>query len=397
VTVKDADVARALDPLFGADYTTACARLRALPGGVHVEELPDGDRVWIAGRCDDVKSLLADPRLSLNKRNARNGYEGFGLPPALDANLVNLDGADHARLRRLVASAFTARRVEAQRERVQAVAHRLIDAFPRTGQFDLIPAYAEPLPVTVIGDLLGVPEELGAELRTHTRAFYAPGRYGPPDLAATMKAIVALLTELIRIKREQPADDLVSAMIAARDGQDRLSEDELLSLAFLILFAGYENTVHAIGAAVARALTHPDQACAIRTAPQSEDAAATGFVEHVLRHEQPMVTALRRFAVDDVEIGGQVIRTGDTVYPSIAAANEDPDATGPHLTFGHGPHYCLGASLARLEIHTALWTLLHRLPDLALAHPTGHLAWRFDHRQHTLTALPVTVTAQPTR
>jgi cytochrome P450 len=360
---------------------------------MHVEQLPDGDRVWIAGSYEHVKNLLADPRLTLNKRYARNGYEGFGLPPALDANLVNLDGPDHARLRRLVASAFTTRRVDALRDRVQAVANRLIDAFPCAGQVDLVSAYAEPLPVTVIGDLLGVPEDLGAELRSHTRNFYSPGKYGPPDLAATMTAIVTLLTELIHAKREQPADDLISAMIAARDGEDRLTENELLSLAFLILFAGYENSVHTISAAIARLLTHPNEASPIHTEPSPWGDALTPFVDDTLRRDQPLVTALRRFAVEDIEVDGHLIRTGDTVYPSIAAANDDPDADGPLLTFGHGPHYCLGASLARLEIRVAIWTLLNRLPDLRLAIPAEQLIWRFDHRQRALTALPVTFTA----
>jgi cytochrome P450 len=308
-----------------------------------------------------------------------------------------MDGADHARLRRLVAAAFTARRVEAQSNRVRAVANQLIDGFPRTGRVDLVPAYAEPLPVAVIGTLLGVPDDLGTELRDHTRNFYAPGRYGPPDLAATMDGIVALLTALIRAKRDHPSDDLVSAMVAARDGDDdgdRLTEDELLSLAFLILFAGYENSVHVISAAIARALADPDTARLLRAQPSPHTDAMSAFTEHVLRIDQPMVTALRRFAVEDVEVGGHTIRAGDVVYPSLAAANADPDADGPHLTFGHGPHYCLGAALARLEIRTAVWTLLHRLPDLALALalPADRLIWRSDHRQRALTALPVTYT-----
>jgi cytochrome P450 len=364
---------------------------------VHVEQLPDGDQVWVATRYQDVKNLLADSRLSLSKRHARTGYEGFGLPPALDANLANVDGADHTRLRRLISSAFTARRIDAQREHIQAVADRLIDGFAHTGQVDLVTAYAEPLPVTIIGDLLGVPADLGNELRSHTRNFFAPGKYGPPDLAGDMGAIVALLTGLIREKREQPGDDLVSAMVAARDGQDSLSEDELLSLAFVLLFAGYENSVHTISAAVAHILTHAEDADAIRAEPTPWGETMTALVERALSRDQPLVTALRRFAVEDIEVGGRTIRKGDTVFLSIATANDDPDADGPHLTFGHGPHFCLGAQLARLEFRIAIWTLIHRLPDLSLAVPADRLAWRFDHRQRALTALPVTFTAQPIR
>lgn len=396
MTVKDADVAQALNPLFGTDPATAGPRLRSLPGGMHVEELPDGARLWIATRYQDVKKLLADPRLSLNKRHARTGFEGFGLPPALDANLANVDGQDHTRLRRLVSSAFTPRRIDAQRDYIQSVAHDLIDRFAHAGHADLVTQYAEPLPVTVIGHLLGVPEDLGTELRSHTRNFFAPGKYGPPDLAGDMRAIVALLTGLVHDKRSHPADDLLSAMVAARDGHDRLTEEELLSLAFVLLFAGYENSVHTISAAAAHLLTHPDDAQAIYAEPTPWGRTMTEFVETALRRDQPLVTALRRFAVEDIEIAGHVIRKGDTVYLAIATANDDPDADGPHLTFGHGPHYCLGARLARLEIQAALWTLLHRLPDLHLDAPADQLTWRYDHRQRALTALPVAFTPRPT-
>jgi hypothetical protein len=399
VTIKDADIARALSPVLADDAAAVAARLHALPDGVYCAELPNGARVWVVSRYDDVKALLADPGLALDKRASRAGYQGFGMPPALEANLLNLDGADHARLRRLVTGAFTARRVDALRDRIQDTSDALIDELskgqPDSGQVDLLETYAAPLPIAVICELLGVPPEQGAILRSCTQVLLAPGKFGPADLAATLGRIVKLLGGLIAAKRDAPADDLLSAMIAARDGDDRFSEDELLSLAFLILFAGYENSVHLITAATARLLTHPEQAAALRAEPSAHTPAVQQLVEEFLRYDQPSTAAIRRFPLDDIRIGDTVIPAGDTVLLAHSAAHYDPEAGSGHLAFGHGPHYCLGAPLARLEARIALWTLFHRLPDLALAVPEQDLTWKADHRQRVLTALPVTLTAQP--
>lgn len=396
MTVKDADIARALIPVLSGNPSAMAERLHAQSGGVYCATLPGGAHVWVISRHDDVKRLLADPRLALNKRHSRTGYQGFGLPPALDANLLNLDGADHARLRRLVTAAFTARRIDQLRDRIQDTGNALIDALPATGTVDLVAAYAAPLPVAVICDLLGVPADQGSTLRECTQVLFAPGKYGPGDLAAALGRILTLLTELIAAKRDAPSDDLLTAMIAAHDGEDRLSADELLSLAFLILFAGYENSVHLISAAVARALTEPQLAAAIRAEPDPHTEAMGQIIERFLRYDQPATTAIRRFPTEDIKLGGTVIPAGDTVLLATAAANHDPAADGGHLTFGHGAHYCLGAPLARLEARIATWTLLHRLPDLTLAVPYAELTWKSDHRQHALTALPVTLTPQPT-
>ena len=209
-----------------------------------------------------------------------------------------------------------------------------------------------------------------------------------------MGRIVALLGALIAAKRERPADDLLSAMIAARDGQDRLSEDELLSLAFLILFAGYENSVHLVSAAVARLLARPDDAAALRAEPNPHTDPMRRAVEGFLRSDQPGTTAIRRFPVRDVRVGDTVIPAGDTVLLAVDAANQGADdGSGGHLSFGRGPHYCLGAPLARLEARIAVWTLLNRVPDLALAVPYADLTWKNDHRQRALTELPVRYTA----
>lgn len=395
MTVKDVDIARALIPVLSGDPAATAERLLAEPDGVHCEPLPGGARIWIVSRHEDVKRLLADPRLALDKRRSGDGYQGFGLPPALDSNLLNLDGSDHARLRRLVTSAFTARRVDALQERIQATSESLIDALPDTGRADLVAAYAAPLPVAVICALLGVPGDQGETLRGCTQVLLSPGRFGPGELAVTVGRIIRLLTELITAKRELPADDLLCAMIAARDGQDRLSEDELLSLAFLILFAGYENSVHLISAAAARLLADPDQAAVIRAQPSPHTAEMQQAVEGFLRYDQPVTNAIRRFPTEDLRIGRTLIPAGETVMLAISAANHDPAGSDSHLSFGHGPHHCLGAPLARLETRIALWTLLRRLPDLALAVPYADLPWKSDHRQHALTELPVTFTPKP--
>ncbi len=377
------------------------ARLHALPDGVYCAELPDGARVWVVSRYDDVKALLADPGLALDKRASRAGYQGFSAS-ALEANLLNLDGADHARLRRLRSPApITARRVDALQDRIQDTSDALIDELskgqPDSGQVDLLETYAAPLPIAVICELLGVPPEQGATLRSCTQVLLAPGKFGPADLAATLGRIVKLLGGLIAAKRDAPADDLLSAMIAARDGDDRFSEDELLSLAFLILFAGYENSVHLITAATARLLTHPEQAAALRAEPSPHTPAVQQLVEEFLRYDQPSTAAIRRPARRHPDRRPHVIPAGDTVLLAHSAAHYDPAPGSGHLAFGHGPHYCLGAPLARLEARIALWTLFHRLPDLALAVPEQDLTWKADHRQRVLTALPVTLTAQPVR
>lgn len=395
MTIRDVDLARALHPSLAGEPDSVAEHLHALPGGVQCTTLPGGERVWVLSRYEDVRQLLADPRLALDKRHSRAGYQGFGLPPALEANLLNLDGADHARIRRLVTSAFTARRTEQQRERIQATADALIDALPRDGNADLIETYCAPLPIAVISELLGIPSEQGAALRAATQVMLAPNRFGPDDLAKTIGHIVRLLAGLIAIKRQQPGDDLLDAMIAARDGEDRLSEDELLSLAFLLLSAGYENVVHLISGSLARLLTEPDLAATVRAQPDPQTPEMDRLLDEHLRRDMPVTTAFRRFPTEDVEIGDTLIPAGDTVMLALSAANRDPAADGAHLTFGHGAHYCLGAPLARLEARIAIWTLLNRLPDLALAVPHAQLPWKSDYRQHALTALPVTYTPPP--
>jgi cytochrome P450 len=371
-------------PALAADRSAFYARLRdAAP--VHRVTLPDGSPVWLVTRYADVRAGLADARLSLSKQHAR-GWKGFALPPALDANLLNMDPPDHARLRRLVSQAFTPRRVEGLRGRVQAVTEELLDALAPAREADLIAAFAAPLPVTVICDLLGIPLADRVDFRAWTNALLTPDPAQPSQSHEAMSNMVRFLTETLRRKRAEPADDLLSAMIAARDEGDRLTEDELTSLAFLTLFAGYENSVHLIGNGAFALLRQPERLAAVRAKPELVD----DVVEEVLRDDGPTEVAVRRFPIEDITIGGVAIPAGETVMLSLASANSDPSADGGHLAFGHGIHYCLGAPLARMEAQLAIAALVRRFPELALAVPAEQVRWQPSCRTRGLQELPVT-------
>ncbi|MEV5150127.1 cytochrome P450 [Streptomyces sp. NPDC052727] len=367
-------------------------------GPVHRITGTDGLPAWLVTRYDDVRQALADPRLSLDKRNATpGGYRGMALPPALDANLLNMDPPDHTRIRRMVSQAFTPRHVEGLRVPIERAADRLLDSLSGQDEADLIPSYAAPLPIIVICDLLGVPQDHRPDFRAWTDALVAPDPTRPDRAREAVASLLSFFTRLIADKRAHPADDLLSALIAVRDQEDRLSEDELMSLAFLILVAGYENTVHLIGNAVAALLSHPDQLAALRADPAALDRA----VEELARYDGPVPLAIRRFPTEDIVIGGVTVPAGETVLLSLAAAHRDPrrftdpdrldigrDAAG-HLALGHGIHYCLGAPLARMETGIALTALFDRFPGLALAVPPQELRRRPSMRSRGLIALPV--------
>ncbi|MBZ4018040.1 cytochrome P450 family protein [Streptomyces purpurogeneiscleroticus] len=374
-------------------------------GPVHRITGPDGQPAWLVTRYADVRSGLADPLLSLDKRNSSTGYRGFSLPPALDSNLLNMDPPDHTRVRRLVAKAFTPGRVDKLRAPVAKVAHDLLDAIEAKGRADLLADFAGPLPIIVICDLLGIPERDRLDFRAWSDALITPDPARPEAAKEAVGAMLRFYTGLIATKRAEPGDDLLSDLIAVRDepdgdggvAGDRLSEDELTSLAFLILLAGYENTVHLIGNSVLALLDHPELLAELRADPARLPAA----VEELARFDGPAPLAIRRFPLEDIEIGGVRIPAGESVLLSLAAANRDPERfTDPtkldphrenfgHLALGHGIHYCLGAPLARMETQTALDAVIQRFPGLRLDVPREEMQWRRSIRARGLISLPV--------
>jgi cytochrome P450 len=395
--------------LFGpADAGARHAAYAALAatGPVHRITLPNGMPAWLVTGYDAVRATLTDPRLIKNP--GPTPLEGL-LPPAVNAamnsDLLHNDPPDHTRLRRLVSGAFTRRRVDALAPRIQQIADGLLDdltgALAEHGEADLIAAFAYPLPITVIGELLGVPAHDQAGFRrwsTTVAGGAAADRQAWVDAAT---ALIGFVRELVAAKRARPADDLMSALVAARDGADRLTEDELTSMVFLLLVAGHETTVNLIGNGMYTLLTHPDRHALLLAEPERLPAT----IEELLRFDGPVQVATFRWTSVPVQIGDTVIPAGEVVIPGLLAANRDPAAVADpdvfdptreasasvHLAFGHGVHHCLGAALARLEGRVALGSLLARLPDLRLAVPVAELRWRPSVLMHGLACLPVAV------
>jgi cytochrome P450 len=315
--------------------------------------------------------------------------------------MLSVDGTEHARLRRLVGAAFTARRVAALAPRIQQIADGLLDAMDAAVEgaepVELIGAFAAPLPMSVICELIGVPEEDRADYRRWSEILIAGGFADPGTYATVVKEEVEYARALVERKRREPADDLLSALVAVRDSGDLLTDDELTSMMFLLTVAGHETTVNLIGNGVLALATHPEQAARLRAEP----ALMASAVEELLRYEGPVQVPFPLLATATVEIGGVEIAAGDIVVPALLSANRDPGHTpdpdtldlgrspNSHVAFGHGIHHCLGAPLARLEGRIALTALLERYPDLRLATPPDDLTWRPNVIIHGLTALTV--------
>lgn len=372
------------------------ARLRETEPVARVA-LPSGDPVWLLTRFDDVKRTLLDPRFgraALTEPGAPQ-ISAVPLPPEL---MFLTDPPVHTRLRGQVNRGFTQRRSEQLRPRVQEVTDELIDRMLEQGPpADLIDALAYPMPVAVICELVGVAPESREPLRHWTERLLTVDAYPPEEVLAAYQQVIAYFTELIAAKRREPADDLLSMLVTA-DGDDPLSDTELLVMAMQVLLAGYPTTMVTLSSSVAMLLDHPDQLELLRKDPDLLEPA----VEELLRLNPPMDNIeMIRVASEDVELSGTTIRAGEAVIPCVASAHRDPrrfadperfDITrtgNAHIALGAGPHYCLGAALARIEMQVAIETLVRRFPTLRPAVPESELTWKTGLLGLEMDALPV--------
>ncbi|MFB9235123.1 cytochrome P450 [Plantactinospora siamensis] len=383
------------DPAHRADPYPVYRRLRER---APVFRTPRGH--WLISGYHDCSSVFRDPRFghgttTLRNNTFRRPVGGRSLP------FILLDPPEHTRLRSLVSRAFTPRTVAAMGERIQEIVDGMIDVALERGRADIIADLGYPLPATVISELLGVPagdrEAIKELSRLVARGVDPDFRHTPEELRRRAEAFTTFdgyFRELLAHRRREPADDLLSELVAVRDGDGRLTEEELLTTCILLYVAGHETTMDLIGNGTLALLRHPDQLARLRADP----GLIASAVEELLRFDPPTQLS-RRTALADAEVGGQAIRAGEQVVLLRGAANRDPAVfpdpdrldlgrrNNRHLSFDGGIHFCLGAALARLEGQIALGTLVRRVPHLRLA--GAELTYRDNLVIRGLAALPV--------
>jgi cytochrome P450 len=361
-------------------------------GAVHAVTLADGHDAWLIVGYAEARAALNDPRLSKDMQAALASGDDVvaeGLPgPAFARHMLVVDPPDHTRLRRLVAAAFSVRRIESLRPHIQAIVDELLDGIAANGPdsvVDLVSSFAFPVPFTVICELLGIPAHERASFGRALTVLLNPTATAEEYELAKQASdtVVAYLGGLVEAKQREPDDALVSALIDARDGDECLDQEELLSTIFQLIVAGHDTTATLIGNSVVALLGNPDQLARFR----SDGTNIADAVEELLRYDAPVPHSTFRYAREPIEIAGVTIPEGAQVIINLAAANRDarhypnselldidrPDSR--HLGFGHGIHFCLGAPLARMEGQIALGTLFHRFPELRLAVPVEALHW----------------------
>lgn len=361
-----------------------------------------GNRFWFFTRYHDVQAVLKDPRFGKDPRNLPTevGKRFIAAEPdpifeAINRHMLNLDPPDHTRLRALVHKAFTPKVIEDMRPRIAQIARDLLDEMAGSNETDLIEAYAFPLPITVIAELLGIPAADRDKFRKWTKTLLEGN--SEADSRESAMEFGMYMNALADERHANPRSDILSNLVHAEEQGDRLDRMELLSMLFLLLVAGHETTVNLIGNGMLALLTHPDQHLKLRDNPTLIGSA----VEEILRYNGPVETPTIRFAMEDIAWDGHWIKAGDMLMPSLLGANRDPavfpdpdrfDITrtpNPHVAFGFGIHYCLGAPLARMEGTIAINALLARYPNLRLNADPDTLEWTDQLLIHGLRGLPV--------
>jgi cytochrome P450 len=384
---KDAPVFRISLPLLGrATNALSISRLFS--------------EAWLLTRYDDVAAMLKDKRVSRDIL-AKLPWAPPFFHPLLD-NMLGRDPPDHTRLRKLVSNAFTPHRIEQLTGRVEEVCEELLAAAPAGRPFDLVAEYALPLPLTIISELLGIPR---AERRRFHLLLRESLALGVPtgrllDLVRALPFFWMLSRDFRKLfaeRRVRPRDDLFSALVQAEEAGDRLSADELLGTVTLLLFAGYETTVHLIASGTLALLQHPEA----RARFEQDASVADSAIEELLRYTSPLHMTTPRLTLEEVTYGSVTIPKGVLVVGVLGSANHDESQfvdperldlgrePNRHLAFGTGHHFCLGASLARLEARIALTTLFRRCPAMQLAQPAQSLRWRRSLGLRALAELPV--------
>ncbi len=359
---------------------------------------------WLLTRYEDAIGALNDERLTKSPEKMGNIWgerNSRGAASAINRHMLALDPPDHTRLRVLIHKAFTPKMIRDMETQIQQITDRLIDQMAAKGEADFIADFAVPLPIAVIASILGVPNEDREKFRRWTQTIILGGTAGSDQEAVGAAALefIMYFVEMFERRRAEPQDDLITALVQAEEAGDKLDQQELISMVFLLLVAGHETTVNLLGNGLLALLLNPDQKVLLSQKPELVKTA----VEEFLRYDGPVGISTNRWALEDVEYYGQVIPAGEMVVASLLGANRDPaifenpntlDITRPinkHIAFGNGIHYCVGAPLARLEGAVAFPTLLRRLPNLALAVEVDELEWQPTILLRGMKAMPVTV------
>jgi cytochrome P450 len=386
-------------------------------GPAHEVVFAHGAKVWLVTRYDEVRALVNDPRVSkdgrrMNELFARHSglavesgepeddadTASLGFDDDLAAHMLNSDPPRHTRLRALVSKAFTAQRVEKLRPRVELLADRLLDAIDGRTDFDLVDEFAVRLPITIIGELFGMPEEDREDFRLWSLKLVGAGQ-DPDEVADASKKVIDYANALIDAKRANPGDDMVSELVRVTDGSDRLTQQELVAMIFVLVVAGHITTIYSIGNVVANLLTHPAELARLRADMSLLPAA----VDELLRFDGPSGVGTFRFTTAEIPIGDTVIPAGQILALSWHSANRDSTHFADadrldigrrplgSMSFGHGIHYCIGIPLAKMQIEVALRRLLVRYPHLRLAVEPEQLRRVPSALLRGLVALPVSV------